>query len=702
MNRLVNSAAARTTLAALLFLFFLQLISDFVAGIYSLNLLAFSLGEGELAELFLVSPEEATDQVMIRVAKNVLTSLIMLSPIVLIAFRRRIPTAVKIILGELMIVCRVVEPLVPPRARMLIAGLGVGCFLVFFPMLMLDSEGELTADRRGLTLASGLAFAIVVSILLRALGSGIDISTDARYQSIAWAPGALAAFLIWTQGSRPGTLSNDGQPGRASAGQEPSRTGKVTVLSLGIMGVLALAYFSFSSPTVIARWTASNYVVISTVLSSLTALFILIFALRPRMISRIPRTVFLLWNAAFVVALFLTIFVHKTPFPSERFLYPLSAARTEGIHQIPLYALLVLSPVVLVDFALLVRELSHISPSIRALGVGFTVSSLCVLMLIFAAIFTLIWDYLPGVGPIFRDRIDVVYLACGLAAVVPALFAKWERPFADVGALFDRASSPGRVRAGRSLVVLFLAAGSIVGFTVVAVAKPEPPVPATIPEALKVMTYNIQAGCDTSGNRNHEGQLEVIQNEQPDIIGLQESDTSRISGGNGDVVRFMADRLHYFSYVGPKTVTGTFGIALLSKWPIDNPETFYLYSEGEQTAAIRANIRVGTVTYCVFVTHLGNYGPIEQQQDILALIRDQVNVILMGDFNFDSTSEQYGITTALLDDALALAETRTNIGRAESIDHVFVSPGTAVTHIEHVGADNSDHPAVLVTIGRSM
>ena len=133
------------------------------------------------------------------------------------------------------------------------------------------------------------------------------------------------------------------------------------------------------------------------------------------------------------------------------------------------------------------------------------------------------------------------------------------------------------------------------------------------------MTYNIQQGYDENGYKNLPGQLEVIRRVDPDILGLQESDTARIANGNVDAVRTFADRLDMHSYYGPTTTTGTFGIALLSKYPIENPQTFFMYSEGEQTATIQAEITVDARRYQVFVTHLGNGGPIFQLEDMLHL-----------------------------------------------------------------------------------
>jgi hypothetical protein len=76
--------------------------------------------------------------------------------------------------------------------------------------------------------------------------------------------------------------------------------------------------------------------------------------------------------------------------------------------------------------------------------------------------------------------------------------------------------------------------------------------------------------------------------------------------------------LKLYSYYGPKTLTGTFGLALLSKYPILNPKTFYMESEGEQTATIWAQIFVGSTIFNIFVTHLGNYeDPAEDRSQII-------------------------------------------------------------------------------------
>ena len=163
------------------------------------------------------------------------------------------------------------------------------------------------------------------------------------------------------------------------------------------------------------------------------------------------------------------------------------------------------------------------------------------------------------------------------------------------------------------------------------------------------MTYNIQQGFDAEGNKNLEGQLAVIRTVNPDILGLQESDTARVANGNVDAVRYFADNLNMYSYYGPTTTTGTFGIALLSKYPIQNPTTFFMYSTGEQTATIHAEISKGGKTYQVFVTHLGNDGPMFQVEDLLTRI--QGSGIMSSSWaisTLDPTTDQYALMTQTL------------------------------------------------------
>jgi endonuclease/exonuclease/phosphatase family metal-dependent hydrolase len=229
--------------------------------------------------------------------------------------------------------------------------------------------------------------------------------------------------------------------------------------------------------------------------------------------------------------------------------------------------------------------------------------------------------------------------------------------------------------------------------------------PASQATSLRVFTYNIQQGYNKNGQQYLDGpqsQLGLLRKMKPDVIGLQETDTARISGGNIDFVRLFADKLGMYSYYGPSTVAGTFGIALLSRYPIQNPHTYFMYSAGEQTAVITAQITVGGKTYNVFVTHLGNDGPIIQLEQVLQLVEGKQDVLLMGDFNYKPDTDQYRLATSKLSDAWLLPVPQGNPSQdfdpTNRIDYLYVSPGMSVLESEYLTGTQSDHPALMTDI----
>ena len=155
-----------------------------------------------------------------------------------------------------------------------------------------------------------------------------------------------------------------------------------------------------------------------------------------------------------------------------------------------------------------------------------------------------------------------------------------------------------------------------------------------------------------------------------------------------------------YAYYGPRTVTGTFGIALLSRYPILNPRTIYMYSSGEQTAAILAQVQVGDKKVNLVVTHLGNGGPIIQQQQVLQAVAGLDNLVAVGDFNFKPDSEQYRLTTQTLADAWVEAGSvdTPGLNLNDLIDHVFTSPGMQVTDAHYIVSTASDHPALFAEV----
>jgi endonuclease/exonuclease/phosphatase family metal-dependent hydrolase len=258
------------------------------------------------------------------------------------------------------------------------------------------------------------------------------------------------------------------------------------------------------------------------------------------------------------------------------------------------------------------------------------------------------------------------------------------------------------VQRERSSGLAFTGLGLAAAAVLAVVLTSAHPSPAADKTSLRILTYNIQQGYSLTGEKDFASQLAVIRLANPDVIGLEETDNARVAGGNSDVVRYMADRLNMYAYYGPSTVTGTFGEALLSRYPIQNAQVFFMYSKGEQTAAIQAQIAVGGKTFNMLVTHLGNDGPLIQQQQLLQRLAGKKDVIAVGDFNFRPYEDQFKLTTGVLEDAWTASADPQVLPPGQDlndrIDYVYLTPGTQVSSTEYLGKGPSDHPAMLAEI----
>ena len=390
----------------------------------------------------------------------------------------------------------------------------------------------------------------------------------------------------------------------------------------------------------------------------------------------------------------MTVLAHQVRFPNTAEGYPLMEPPVTWLQGVPLFCLILFCPVILADLTRFIHEMDIDRVSSRLLGGGFTVASLYFFLMVFAQVFTTVYDYIPVVGPFFRDKFWLVFLAAGLFLAIPVLFL--------------RGTLPGKTHTGKffgSRAVPILMIGLALMIIVSAwVTAARPVRPAASPTSLKIITYNIQQGYDKAGMKAFAEQLDLLREVDADLIGLQESDTARIAGGNADIVKYFADNLDMYTYYGPKTVTGTFGIALLSKYPIEKPQTAFMYSTGEQTDMIQAQIQVGEKAFSVFVTHLGNGGPIVQQEAVMQVVKGQENVILMGDFNFRPGTDQYRLTTDVLSDSWLLKWPQGNrdqgIDPEKRIDHIFISmaPDIRVAESSYAAGPQSDHPAMITKI----
>lgn len=668
----VNKIYSELALVSLILLIFFQLISDLVESIYIECLLSGSLNENVVGVIALLSP----------------------FMIFILGKGKEFSNKGMVVIGEIMVVSRIVEAFLVKQAKILFSAIGIACFFIYFSLYYLKKEAQ-EEEKEGLVLGLGLALALSLTILLRVLGSSLDISTYGLFQWIGWVIAFLATIMIMANSLQISTI-----PFPEKSTRMPSSKKKIIGLSLGLIGILIVGYFTFSSPTVIARWTEMNYFVVIILLVVMISLFVIIASHKPEVINRMNRKVLLTWNVLFVLFLAFTIAINQIIFIDDPAYYPIIVLTTSIWQQIPAIIMLILSPIIFIDFTLFSRELIKGRPSARTLGGSFTLATLFFLLIIFANIFTAVWDYIPVVGGFFRDMYWVVFMVAGLAAALPSLLVM-KRTLIFKVPIFDVKNKLRII-----LLIGIISMGTIAGIFIV---ESKPIVQVGDKTTLTILTYNVQQGVNEPGIKNFEDQIQLIKSVDPDIISLVETDTARIAGGNSDLVRKFANSLNLYSYYGPKTVTSTFGVALLSKYPIKNAKTFYLYSleewshKREQAACIEAEITIGTRTFNVFVTHLGNGAPIIETQEIMERVKLKTNVILMGDFNFRTYYPNYAITTKILVDSWEVAKIKkvseipVDAGPIpeERIDHVFLSPTfkNNVAYGEYFGGTASDHPA---------
>jgi len=660
----------------IMLLFFIQLFSEYVESTYILLLMTLSLNQNALVLLF------------------------MFSPIIFLVFRRSIPHKLLIVAGGIMIACRVVEPFFDTVIRMVLSGLGVGCFFILFPTLLLFVRSD-EKDQSGLTFGIGLSLALAASVLLRTLNFTIDLSTYGWGQAIGWVLAAIGFLMLGGFSKRVQSVASlDSQLSIDTSTSPLTRLRKRTLagISFGLTSILFFVSFAFSSPVVISRWTESSYVAVVSAVALMTTLFALIMLYSPHLISRLTPRLILIWNLLFVVLFVLTVYVNQIPFPDVPTTYPIIAPPTTFMHHIPLYLMIITFPIILIDFILLSHKLASLElvPTSRAAGIVFTLGGgLYMLVLLFTLILTSVWGFVPVIGPLLRDMFWFIVLIAGLVLLLAIYTMKADMPSFSVP---DRLPRTETIIAGL-LIIMFI--GTLTGSMAF---EAHPVTPAGDPVSLRLLTYNIAQGMNDVDVKNYDGQLELIREIDADIIGLQE--TSKIAG-NSDVVRYFANKLNLYSYFGPKGVTGTTGVALLSKYPIENPRTIYHYSEDidrKQTATIEAEITVGSTTFTVYVTH--TYGrtstKVILQNDILDASSGKSNVIFMGDFNFRPFSEPYNITTAVLEDSWYVkwptGQNSLGDNNSREIDHIFLSSGTTVSDCEYITDPQSDHPAYWVDI----
>ena len=232
---------------------------------------------------------------------------------------------------------------------------------------------------------------------------------------------------------------------------------------------------------------------------------------------------------------------------------------------------------------------------------------------------------------------------------------------------------------------------------------------AAPPDTVRVLTYNVKHGQGMDGKVDLARSAAVIRRLQPDVVLLQEIDqgTRRTEGVlQAKRLSELTGMPHYafgkfMDYGG-----GAYGMALLSKHPLEESQNYRLPAGAEPRSALAGRIRIGEKELVVAGVHL--YRTLEQRyaqaQRLVELFEDAgAPVILAGDFNSEPASrvidllQRHWVIPEKGADHLTFPSDDPRV----EIDYIMYRPAEAFTVTEHRVVDEplaSDHRPVLIEL----
>jgi endonuclease/exonuclease/phosphatase family metal-dependent hydrolase len=615
-----------------------------------------------------------------RLDAKILGVLFFFTPVLVLPFFRKSPQVLGWVLFGLLFVSRGLSAHLETAGRLAASGIAVGAAVALLLLALTGLGKTARPGQIGLWGSAGLALAVGLSALLRAAYSGLEYSLIPEGAWSGWLLG-LGLGLALSQ------LSFDYEPDLEKKAPE------VTAPILGIYLVLTLIYFAFSAPSVIARWTEGNYLLILAAVSLWSAGWAAVVIARPERIERISKRVLVAWNALFMLSLAGTLLAARVSFP-KTLEQPAAVAGQPGLlQQLPLFLMLLLFPVVFLDMRLFMGGLAEARPRPAKLLPGILLGSFVLILLVFANIFSNVWGYVDPVSTPFRNTYWLTYTLMGAGLSLLAWRVKWTRVETEPAA-WSWGWAAGLAALVLVSVVFAWPAQPVETAPNQATAEPR--------TSLVVMTFNTQQSNAEDGEKSYTEQLALIGRVSPDILALQESDSARISLNNNDYVRYFAENLGYYSYYGPTPAAGSYGTAILSKYPLKNTRTAFIYSDKDETGIAEAEIEVGGRTFTIYDVHpdSSEAAMMAFAKALLERSQGKSSVIALGDYNLRDYEEAY----QLIDDVLTNAWTSVypseigadgvDMSGENRIDHIFLSADLSARSPVYVLPPESatDHP----------
>jgi endonuclease/exonuclease/phosphatase family metal-dependent hydrolase len=510
-------------------------------------------------------------------------------------------------------------------------------------------------------LVAGLGLAFAYDMAIRALGTTVDLSLQGVWLPIQVALSALAIASAYWLGS--GTTV---EPRARGLPALAPWAGALLISALGPL--LFLEFNLFMHASTVARWLQVDYDLMSVLLPAATVIGLLL----PRVKG--------LWNLRAVIVQNLLIL-----FAVAAFLW------WDGWLSASL--ILVGQACVMLDLRLLLQCVSSRSYRWKlstVLGMGLSAGLFVAFLLTFLLTLSFAYAYTLD---LFRGTEPVAYV---VAAVFLGTCAPWAALQTSRSPVWT-AHSPWFRPLLAALAVLL----ALVGFVLQPAVNPQP----VDPRRLTIMTYNIHQGFGMDNRLDPEEIAGAVRQADPDVLGLQEADAGRVPSMSIDEVLWLSRTLNMYSAYGPSW-DSSYGVAVLSKYPIIQETRHLLTSAKQQRSCLETTIDLGARTLTFYSVHLGLDSQERERQldEVLSYtLRAKAPKIIVGDFNANPDSHEIGRVREQFDNAFELGGighgyTSPADAPAEIIDYVFVSPGIQVASAEVVNSLASDHLPVAAQV----
>jgi endonuclease/exonuclease/phosphatase family metal-dependent hydrolase len=538
----------------------------------------------------------------------------------------------------------------------------VSLYGLFLPAYFAEHHRAQTPRRVRGYLVAGLSLALAYDMAIRALGSSIDVSLAGD-----WLPVQLLLSLVAIAAAvygRAPTLSTD------QSNDLPLLPGWAGTLILSALGALIfLEYNLFMHASTVSRWLQVDYDMMAILLPSATVIGLLI----PRFkgLQSLPAAI--LQNVIILASV-------------GAFLWSDGWASA--------FLVLVAQVCVVLDLRLLFQVVaSHRFQRNTSTIVGIALSLSLLLHFLLTLMLTLTFAYAYTLDA-FRGLEPLLFF---MGAVILGI-AACAGAYTTTSAVLPPTEVPWMKQSLGALPVIL----ALVGFVLQPIVNPQP----TDHRALKVMTYNLHQCFGMDNKLDLQEVASTIRQANPDIVGFQEADGGRVPSLSVDQVLWLSRNLNMYSVYGPSW-GNTYGVAVLSKYPILSHQRYLLVSHEQQRACLEATIDVGGRTFTFFSVHLGlNSEERHRQLDELLVYTAQASSpkVLVGDFNSHPDSEEIERVLEQFDHSFAIAGsgdgyTSPPDAPMETIDYIFVSPDIQVVSAEVVASLASDHLPVVAEIG---